>query len=98
MARHFVVLLNYGVKPVASEKVQAVLDSTKDWLRFSPQGWLVYTNLTAGILRDRLKAALAVENPNIVVVTSDMEDWAVYAQQVTREWLQRERTEALTGE
>jgi hypothetical protein len=86
MAARYAVFLSFnGVVPV--DRISKVLNSLKDWLRINPDAWLVYTDLRAPEIRDRLKTEFAKENPNIVVVEAEGSHWAVYAGDAVRKWM-----------
>ena len=98
MASNFAILLNYGGNAPNSAKVELVLNSLKDWLKFSSQNWLIYTDLSASIVRDRLIESLQPDPPSILVIPIEISKWSAYSKPLAREWLRKERDSNITGE
>lgn len=99
MSEYYVVIFNFKTRssiPIA--KIKGVLEGLKDWLRFSPEAWIVYTALSPAELRARLKGAVAEEDPSILVIKADLSEWAAYATTVPRDWLKRNRDDDGPGE
>jgi hypothetical protein len=91
-------MFNFHNKPVSITKIEAVMNNCKDWLRFSRDAWIAYTNLSNEALRDRLLDALRADDPSFFVLTLDRAGWAAYATASAREWLKKERNDSLGGE
>lgn len=96
MLRLYAVLLNFsGAPPV--DRIKELFAPLKDWLRFSPEGWLVFTGLNAADLRDRIRDKFAAENPDILVIEASDAEWALFAGKTAREWMRRDHA-AMSGE
>ncbi len=91
MANYYAVTFNFGAKPVPNARIEKLFNPLKDWLRFSVHSWLVYTDVPANEIRDMINKEFADDDPNVMVLRVDLSEWAVYAQEVTRNWLNRER-------
>jgi hypothetical protein len=98
MAGYYVVLLNFPTKTAPIERIKTVLDALKDWMRFTSEGWLIYTGLGSAEVRDRLKAEFEAEDPSILIVATDLSGWSAYATSVSRDWIKSERTMDKPGE
>jgi hypothetical protein len=91
MAACYVVLFNFkSSSRIPVDTIEEVFDPFKDWLRFHPESWLVYTDLTPKEIRNRLQAALKTEDPSIVVLETQMSGWAAYANEKVRSWIRRD--------
>ncbi len=98
-AGYRVILFNFKAgQSVPVSKIRDVLDRCKDWLKFHPEAWLVYTALPLSELRDRLTAAFKSEDPSILVLEIDIAKWSAYSTAVSREWVKRQRNSDLVGE
>lgn len=99
MAGYYVVLFNFpaGVStPV--ERIAELFNLLKDWLRFTPEGWLVYTSLKPGEIREKLRKEFEKEDPSILIVPTDLSGWSIYSNSVSRDWLKKERDPSERGE
>jgi hypothetical protein len=85
MASRYVVIFNFGTKAAPIDKIRSVFRKLKDWLRIIPEAWIVYSDLTAKEIRDRLEDELKDEDPTIVVLKADG-SWAAYASETIRGW------------
>ena len=97
MAGHHVVLLNFPGE-VPTEKLNKFFNNLKDWLRFSPESWLVYTALSASELRDRLHEEFKTEDPSILILPTTLDGWAAFAKVLPREWIKTTREASASGE
>lgn len=97
-AQYYIVLIGPELKSNNTRKVKEVMNDLKDWLYFPPNSWIVYTGLDASVLRERLKKALAEEDPSIMVLRMEIEGWSAYSKQMSRNWLKEKRDPSIPGD
>jgi hypothetical protein len=98
MASYYSLMINAADGILKPDDVEAVLNDLKDWLRFNASGWLVYTSLTPPELRQKLRDKLSGKDFSILIVASDITNWAAFSKPLSREWIKKQREADIAGE
>jgi hypothetical protein len=90
MASLYVVLFKFDT-PLAPEVVDAEMGKFKDWLRWKPDAWVIYTDLKASEIRERFKKMAPEDPPSMMIMEITGTSWATWAKDPARSWLNKER-------
>lgn len=94
-ARFLHLGVNFKDKSPTSEvlsEIEAVLDSGKDWYRYAPNCWIVYTNQTAKTWHDRLKEIPWMSKQSYLVIEINVDERSGWLPRDTWDWLKKDRT------
>ena len=70
------LILTISNPDIDFEAVEEKLNRAKDWLRYAPGSWLIYTNQSAKTWYDRISEVLASKYPIVLVCEANLDDRA----------------------
>jgi hypothetical protein len=86
-------ILPEGSKAPDTDAVEAVLDKAKDWYRYAPNCWIIYTKLTADTWTDRLRKIPGMEShAQFIIAELNLDNRSGWASQDVWDWLGKTRT------
>jgi len=91
----FFVTVNCDSRPIPNQQIESVLYGAKDWLRWSPDTYLIRTNLDAEEWFQRVRKVLDPKD-NIFVVAVDLTQKAGWMTNLAINWVVRDEA-ALPG-
>jgi hypothetical protein len=92
VAKLLLITIEFSDREPIHEEVAAKIGRAKDWARFSPSGWLVWTDLTASEWYERL-VPLLKKNEHILVIEVTRTLKGRVPKKVA-DWLQRDQRDA----
>lgn len=71
--------------------IQAKLDKATDWLRYSPECWLIYTGQPAKVWYERLTEIAGVKERILFICEVDLSNRGGWIKQSAWDWIKKER-------
>ena len=93
MANKFLHLgINFSVgTSLDKAAIETKLNKAKDWLRYAPNCWIIYTGQPANIWYKRLKELPELEDKTFFVCEINLDNRAGWLQKSAWEWLKKQR-------
>ena len=95
MANHFLHLgINFkGAQPTSTmiDEVETVLNKAKDWFRYAPNCWLIYTGRDAKTWNERLKQISWMSNQNYLICQVEPKNKSGWLARAAWDWINKER-------
>jgi len=95
MSKHYILTLNTFDRPVPYEKLQEELNKFKDWARYAPKNWIIWTSLDSEEIYKRIRSTLDPKD-QLLVIKADPGDHRGWLANESVEWFKRKRQ--TTGE
>jgi hypothetical protein len=95
MARFLSITFNYGAR-VEPATVKTTLDAAKDWAKYAPNCWIIWTEQTPEYWYGKLKPLLHPEDL-IFIVEINVPTRAGWIQKTIVEWFVRDRSAGRPG-
>jgi|GEM_PF-2495903 hypothetical protein len=95
MAFKFLHLAVYFEDPGAptKEAIQTILDGAKDWIRYSPNCWLIYTSKSAQEWHDKLFSLPGMKNnTSYFICAIDQNDRSGWIRKSVWDWINKHQT------
>lgn len=75
-------------------EIEAVLDKARDWYRYAPNCWLIYTNQSPGVWHQRLKRISWMTDQSYLICAADLdrENRAGWLPRSTWDWINQARS------
>jgi hypothetical protein len=77
-------------RSIPSDQIQGVLNWAKDWVRYAPNCYILYTHTDVDIWFDRLQKILN-ENDTIFIVEINIENRQGWVPKSVWEWIRKDR-------
>jgi hypothetical protein len=71
--------------------IQAKLDKAADWLRYSPECWLIYTSQPAKVWYERLTEISDIKERSLLVCEVNLSNRAGWIKQSVWDWIKKQR-------
>jgi hypothetical protein len=91
-AKFLHVSINSKGRALPYESIENVLDKAKDWVRYSPNSYILYTTTSVQTWYTRLRRILD-EKDNIFVVELNIENRQGWLPKSVWEWLRKDRSD-----
>ncbi len=79
--------------PEALGEIEQILNSAKDWYRYAPNCWLIYTGRTAKTWQGRLKAIPWLNSQRYLLVEINIDERSGWLARDTWDWLKKDRSQ-----
>ncbi|WP_340644360.1 hypothetical protein [Phenylobacterium sp.] len=96
MASYVLIAVHYGTQTKRNEEISAKIGRAKDWAKFMPSTWLIWTGLSPAAWFDRISPLLA-KNDTLFVAEVTY-NWKGRVPPNVAEWVERGRTDDMDGE
>jgi hypothetical protein len=73
-------------------QIEVVLNSAKDWYRYAPNCWIIYTGRTPKVWHERLKAIPWMINQRYLIVQIDVAERSGWLAKDTWDWIKKDRS------
>ena len=97
MAQFLFVSFNFQSVPILADKIEEKLAVTKDWARFSPTTWIVWTELTPKELYGILEPLRTAKQFSFVAEMGAQPEWYAFMSQNLIDWMRQERPSQMPG-
>lgn len=97
MAQEFKFLhlgINFKTKTPTTEtlsEIEAILNKAKDWYRYAPNCWLIYTSHDAKTWHQRLRNISWITDQSYLICSVDLENRSGWLPKNTWEWVNQAR-------
>ena len=88
---HLAVANPTPLPPAKREEIETVLNKAKDWLRYAPNCWLVWTAVGTGLWAERLRAVLADKDNAFLILEVKLQDYSGWLMDDAWKWINKER-------
>lgn len=89
MPKFFTIMLNCAARPVPNDKIQGVLDrASLDWLRYSPNQYLLKFDGEAINIYSAIKPVLHSEDNLLVMEVNIANRWG-WASKLATDWIRK---------
>lgn len=78
--------------PEVLQEIEEVLNSAKDWYRYAPNCWIIYTKRSAKSWNDKLKEIPWMSNQRYLIVEISVEERSGWLPRDTWTWLTKDRS------
>ena len=88
--------MNFRKKVVTTderEEIELILNKAKDWYRYAPNCWLIYTKQTPKVWNERLRELPWMSELLILIAPIDLSDRAGWLTKDTWNWIKRHLNE-----
>jgi hypothetical protein len=97
MSKFFVVSFNHQSVLIPPNTIEAELAKLKDWARFSPTTWIVWSDLKAKEIYELLEPLRTAKQYMFVGEMGSSPNWYSYMSQKIIDWMKQERPEDMPG-
>jgi|ERR1035441_5556863 hypothetical protein len=88
--------INYKSDPLTQaqrKEIEGILDKARDWLRYTPNCWLIYTALSPSIWHKRLKERLPwITAQSYLIVAVDINERSGWLAEEVWDWMREHRS------
>ena len=85
------LILTISNPDIDFDKVEAKLDKAKDWLRYAPGSWLIYTNQSAETWYSRISQVVGSKDPLVLVCEANLDERAGKLSPEAWKWMKNVR-------
>ena len=80
-----------GESPERLEEVEQVLNGARDWFRYTPNCWLIYTSMEPTTWHERLRKINWMPSQSYLICAVDLKRKSGWLPPTAWEWINRER-------
>jgi hypothetical protein len=87
--------VNFQTGPPTPEKrgeIEKILNRAKDWFRYAPNCWLIYTGVAPKVWHERLKDGIPwITNESYLICPIDVREKSGWLRRAAWEWINQDR-------
>jgi hypothetical protein len=77
--------------PSQQEEIEGKLDKARDWLRYAPNCWLLYTSFSASEWGERLRSLPTMEGCRLLVCEVNLKNKGGWLPRSAWDWMNKDR-------
>jgi hypothetical protein len=77
--------------PSQQEEIEEKLNKAKDWLRYAPNCWLLYTSISASEWGERLRSLPTMEGCRLLVCEVNLKNKGGWLPKSVWDWMNKDR-------
>jgi hypothetical protein len=79
------------------EEVESVLNKAKDWFRYAPNCWLIYTSMEPPTWHERLQKIVWIRQQSYLIVKVDVKNKSGWLARAAWDWINQDRSDPILG-
>jgi hypothetical protein len=86
--------VNFKTRTATTEnlrEIEALLDNAKDWYRYAPNCWLIYTSKNPETWHERLKSIPWMQQQTYLICVVDLDEKSGWLGRSTWDWINKDR-------